>query len=63
VALEHRQTEPVYAVQYALRVELPPYLQDYRATLLRHPATQWAANIYRLHRGLSAEVSRRAAAR
>jgi len=50
-------------IQYPLRVELPPYLQDYRATLLRHPATQWAANIYRLHRGRSAEVSRRAAAR
>ena len=50
-------------IQYPLRVELPRYLQDYRATLLRHPATQWAANIYRLHRGRSAEVSLRAAAR
>ena len=50
-------------IQYPLRVELPPYLQDYGATLLRHPATQWAANIYRLHRGRSAEVSLRAAAR
>ena len=50
-------------IQYPLRVELPPYLQDYRATLLRHPAMQWAANIYRLHRGSSAEVSRRVAAR
>ena len=49
-------------IQYPLRVELPPYLQDYRATLLRHPAAQWAANIYRLHRGRSAQVSRRAAA-
>jgi hypothetical protein len=37
-------------------VELPLYLQDYRATLLRHPAVQWAAGIYRLHRGHSAEV-------
>ena len=45
-------------IQYPLPVELPPYLQDYRAKLLRHPATQWAANIYRLHRGRSAEVSR-----
>ena len=43
-------------IQYPLQVELPPYLQDYRATLLRHPATQWAAGIYRLHRGHSAEV-------
>jgi glutathione S-transferase len=48
-------------IQYPLRVELPPYLQEYRATLLRHPATQWAAGIYRLHRGRSAEVSRRSA--
>ena len=50
-------------IQYPLRVELPPYLQDYRATLLRHPATQWAADIYRLHRGGSAAVPRRPAAR
>jgi glutathione S-transferase len=49
-------------IQYPLRVELPPYLQDYRAALLRHPATQWAAGIYRLHRGGSAAVSRRPAA-
>jgi glutathione S-transferase len=46
-------------IQYPLRVELPPYLQDYRATLLRHPAMQWAADIYRLHRGSSAEAARR----
>ena len=45
-------------IQYPLRVELPPYLQDYRATLLQHPAMQWAAAIYRLHRGRSAEVPR-----
>jgi len=49
-------------IQYPLRVELPPYLQEYRAALLKHPATQWAAGIYRLHRGRSAEVSRPAAA-
>jgi hypothetical protein len=49
-------------IQYPLRVELPSYLQDYRATLLRHPATQWATNIYRLHRGRSAQVPWRAAA-
>ncbi len=48
-------------IQYPLRVELPPYLQDYRAALLRHPAMQWAASIYRLHRGGSAAVSRRPA--
>jgi AcrR family transcriptional regulator len=49
-------------IQYPLRVELPAYMQDYRAALLQHPAVQWAAGIYRLHRGHSAEVSRRAAA-
>jgi len=50
-------------IQYPLRVQLPPYLQDYRAALLRHPAMQWAAGMYRLHRGSSAEVSRRPEAR
>jgi len=49
-------------IQYPMRVKLPPYLQDCRVTLLRHPAAQWAAQIYRLHRGRSAEVSRRSAA-
>jgi glutathione S-transferase len=49
-------------IQYPLRIELPPYLQDYRATLLQHPATQWAAGIYRRHRGRSAELARSAAA-
>jgi glutathione S-transferase len=46
-------------IQYPVRVELLPYLQNCRATLLRHPAAQWTAEIYRLHRGHSAEVSRR----
>jgi glutathione S-transferase len=46
-------------IQYPLRVELPGYLQDYRAALLRHPAAQWAAGIYRRHRCSSAEVPRR----
>jgi glutathione S-transferase len=45
-------------IQYPLRVELPPYLKDYRAALQRHPAAQWSADIYRLHRGASAAVSR-----
>ena len=49
-------------IQYPRQVELPPYLQDYRATLLRHPAAQWAASIYRLHRGRSAEVPKRSPA-
>ncbi|MDP9139925.1 MAG: glutathione S-transferase family protein [Pseudomonadota bacterium] len=46
-------------IQYPLQVELPSYIQDYRAAMLRHPAAQWAAGIYRLHRGLSAEVDKR----
>ena len=49
-------------IQYPLQVDLPPYLQDYRAMLLRHPAAQWAAGVYRLHRGHSAEVRKRTAA-
>ena len=49
-------------IQYPLRVELPLYLKDYRATLLQHPAAKWAAGIYRLHRGYSAEVAKRTSA-
>jgi len=49
-------------IQYPLKVELPPMLQEYRATLLRHPAAQWATRMYELHRGKSAEVRMRAAA-
>jgi glutathione S-transferase len=45
-------------IQYPLNVELPRYLQDYRAALLKHPAAQWATGIYRLHRCGSAEVPR-----
>ena len=48
-------------LQYPLQVELPVYLEDYRTTLLRHPAAQWAADIYRLHRGQSAEIAKRPA--
>lgn len=48
-------------IQYPPRVTFPPYLEEYRATLLRHPAAQWALGIYRAHRGGSAEVSRRTA--
>jgi glutathione S-transferase len=46
-------------IQYPLRVELPGYLQDYRAVFLKHAAAQWAMGIYRLHRCSSAEVPRR----
>jgi glutathione S-transferase len=49
-------------IQYPLQVELPPHLQDYRATVLRHPSARWAAGIYGLHRGHSAEVPKRMAA-
>ena len=45
-------------IQYPLRVDLPPYLRDYRAKLLEHPAAHWAADIYQRHRGRSAEVPR-----
>jgi len=45
-------------IQYPLQVELPLYLKNYRATLLQHPAAQWAAGIYRLHRGRSREVAK-----
>jgi glutathione S-transferase len=45
-------------IQYPLQVQLPTYLQEYRANLLHHPAMQWATNMYRLHRGHSAEVPR-----
>jgi glutathione S-transferase len=45
-------------IQYPLRVEWPAYLRDYRAEVLRHPAAGWAADLYRLHRGRSAEIAR-----
>jgi glutathione S-transferase len=44
-------------IQYPLRVELPLYLQEYRASLLKHPAMHWAADIYRLHRSGSYDVA------
>src|SRR5262249_7393088 len=43
-------------LQYPLRVELPPYLRDYRETVMRHPAARWTLGVYRRHRGRSAEV-------
>ena len=45
-------------IQYALQLELPRYLEDYRTKLLQHPAAQWAAGIYRLHRGHSVARSK-----
>jgi len=49
-------------IQYPMAVEMPPYLQDYRAGLLEHPTTRWAAGIYQQHRGSSAEVRGRSTA-
>ncbi|WP_162932174.1 glutathione S-transferase family protein [Solimonas sp. K1W22B-7] len=45
-------------LQYPLAVELPASLRQYRDEVLRHPAAQWALEIYRRHRGISAEVRR-----
>jgi glutathione S-transferase len=48
-------------LQYPLEVELPSYVEEYRAALRQHPAMQWAADIYHRHRGRSAEKSRHVA--
>ena len=45
-------------LQYPLQVELPAYLQEYAAKMRQHPAAQWAAGIFRRHRGKSAEIPR-----
>jgi len=45
-------------IQYPLRVTWPPSLEEYRAAVLEHPAARWAMEIYREHRGRSAEVGR-----
>jgi glutathione S-transferase len=49
-------------IQYPAQIEWPPCLSGYRDSVLRHPAAQWAAEIYRRHRGRSAEVPLRQAA-
>lgn len=49
-------------MQYRQTVVLPPYMEDYRASLLAHPASKWATPIYRKHRGSSAQVRRARAA-
>ena len=43
-------------LQYPLAVTLPDELSKYQAELTRHPAGQWALEIYHRHRGVSAEV-------
>jgi glutathione S-transferase len=45
-------------LQYPLTVALPNSLRQYRDDLARHPAAQWALEMYRRHRGSSAEVRR-----
>jgi glutathione S-transferase len=44
-------------MQYPVTVPRPAYHEEYRADLMRHPAAEWAAGIYRRHRGTSAEVA------
>jgi glutathione S-transferase len=43
-------------LQYPLAVTLPDSLQQYRDGVMRHPAAPWALEMYRRHRGSSAEV-------
>ncbi len=50
-------------LQYPLAVALPDSLRQYRDDLARHPAAQWTLEIYRRHRGRSAEVRRDKTAR
>jgi glutathione S-transferase len=45
-------------IQYPLAVALPDSLRQYQDGLVRHPAAQWALEMYRRHRGNSAEVRR-----
>ncbi len=46
-------------IQYPLAVALPDSLQRYRDGLARHPAAQWSLEMYRRHRGKSAELEAR----
>ena len=45
-------------IQYPLAVALPDSLRQYRDDVARHPAAQWSLEMYRRHRGKSAEVRR-----
>jgi hypothetical protein len=45
-------------LQYPLAVTLPDSLRQYVDDLARHPAAQWTLEMYRRHRGTSAEVRR-----
>ena len=43
-------------VPYSMPEPLPPSIVQYRKELLLHPASQWVLEMYRRHRGASAEV-------
>ncbi len=43
-------------LQYPLAVALPDELRQYQDDVARHPAGQWALEIYHRHRGVSAEI-------
>jgi glutathione S-transferase len=45
-------------IQYPIEVELPGYLREFMENLRRHPAFEWAREMYRLHRGRSTAVRR-----
>jgi len=45
-------------LQYPLALTLPASLRQYRDDVARHPAAQWTLEMYRRHRGSSAEVRR-----
>jgi glutathione S-transferase len=50
-------------LHYPLALTLPDNLRQYRDEVARHPAAQWSLEIYRRHRGHSAEVRRDKTAR
>ena len=45
-------------LQYPLKFAMPDSLRQFRDELAPHPAAQWSLEIYRRHRGSSAEVKR-----
>ena len=44
-------------LQYRLPEPLPSVLVEHQRALADHPAYRWVADMYRRHRGVSAEVS------
>jgi glutathione S-transferase len=46
-------------IQYPLTVSLPDSVRQYQQDLTRHPAAQWSLEMYRRHRGRSAETPHR----